>query len=86
MKTQFASVIFKARFGLRITHNGDGVYGKVWRLHEDGTVTRTRSRGDYAEMIAGETPPAILVSYADAYGIDIKPGREFARQGGGKRG
>jgi len=56
-------VVKKVNLGLRITHNRDGRFQKVWAVAADGRVFRTSSYGGcYKPMQAGETAPRGLLA------------------------
>lgn len=53
----------KVNLGLRVTHNRDGRFTKVWALACDGRVFRTSSYGScYKPAQPGETAPKELFS------------------------
>lgn len=54
-------IIKKVNLGLRVTHNRDGRFQKMWALGSDGRVYRTSSySGCYKPMQPGEVPPQTL--------------------------
>ena len=55
------TLIKRVNLGLQVTHNGDGLYQRVWGVTAAGEIFRTSSYGgNYKPMLLQETPPAEL--------------------------